>query len=96
MVTVCTDPASIQTFYLPSLGTGTGLPGTTFSFQALGVRPMVFLGANLSAVVHGMCCVNSVKRLIFRGDCSKRTFDATFEIMKTSKLAENMKELEQP
>jgi hypothetical protein len=82
VATVCTDPGSIQVFYLPS--PVSRIPGTSFSMLTLSVHFMVFIGSNMPPVMREMCCVKSTPKLIFQRDCSQKT-EAFAQIMETSK-----------
>jgi hypothetical protein len=88
LATVCTDPNSVRVFYMPA--PTSGIPGTSFAMNMLGIHFTVFIGNDIPPLMRQMCCVKSTPRLIFQRDCSQKTLEAFSEIMVTSKPAKNI------
>ena len=86
LATVCTDKASVGSFYMPS--PVSRIPETAFSLLTLGVHFMVFVGS-IPSVLRGCCCLQSAKKLIWARNCEQKTVEAFAQLMVTSKRAKN-------
>ena len=90
MVTVWTDPGSRLHTIAPSLKKDSVYP--TYSLLARGIWFDTIVGENLPQGAKDLCCVNSVKKVLFLNNCEDRILQAAERIHKTAKVSEKLKQ----
>jgi hypothetical protein len=90
VVTACTDFGSQGMTFAPS-----GMAGTMFPMYSLLVRGIwfhVFTADGSPRGVDGLCCVRSVRKKLFKADCTKPFLESGGHILSTAIVHENLRE----
>jgi hypothetical protein len=88
-VTVCVDPGSQGMNYAPSKGVGSPYP--MYSLLVRGLWFHVITSDDNPSVLSDFCCVRSVRRLLFKADCTEPFLQAARHIHETAKVSAELR-----
>lgn len=88
IVTVCEDWISQTNIFAPTLKKDSRYP--TYSMLTRGLLFDVIMTPELPQEMRDLCCVRSVKKVLFRRTCEDRTLRAGSNLLKTAKVSKKL------
>ncbi len=89
IITVCTDSYSQNNFYTPCEVTGSLIK--SYGVLARGIHFRLFVSADLPEAIQESCCVTSVGKPLFTGDCTRISGHAFQFLNATSRPSRTMR-----